>query len=135
MIKLALAFARAVTGFAIGRRPSPSETPSPAPEPPPPHPEPYYAEKEESMPTKEATPAKPARIKKPNAKPLTQRCWEGLTKHGPATADALARRVGATSLAVSKALAATKRRGLTTFRRTKKGENVHSAKGKAWPPK
>ncbi|HRE44946.1 MAG TPA: helix-turn-helix domain-containing protein [Terricaulis sp.] len=87
------------------------------------------------MPTTEATPAKPPRQKKPPAKPLTQRVWEALHKHGPATADAVARRSGATAQATSKALAALKARGLTTFRRTKKGENVHSAKGKAWPTK
>lgn len=66
-------------------------------------------------------------------KPLTQRCWEALNKHGPATTDTLAKRVGATSKATSKALAALKARKLSTFRKAKSGENVHSAKGKAWP--
>lgn len=72
---------------------------------------------------------------KTTRKPLTQRAWEALHKHGPATTDAVARRAGATSAATSKALASLKVRGLTTFRRTKKGENVHRAKGKAWPQK
>lgn len=66
-------------------------------------------------------------------KPLTQRAWEALKKHGPATTDVVAKRTGATAMAASKALAALKRRKLTAFAKSKDGENVHSAKGKAWP--
>lgn len=127
----ALALASGLMVMLFGARPAPRHgtlTPSPEPEPPPPptpHPTPYYAAEE----------IDPMTTPKKNAKPLTQRAWEALHKHGPATTDAVARRSGATAKATSKALAALKARGLTTFRRTKKGENVHSAKGKAWPTK
>lgn len=68
------------------------------------------------------------------AKPLTQRAWEMLHKRGSASTDTLARRLGATSRATSKALSGLKRRGLAGFRvGGESGENVWTAKGKAWP--
>ncbi len=67
-------------------------------------------------------------------KPLTQRAWEMLHKRGAASTDTLARRLGATSRATSKALSGLKRRGLASFRvAAESGENVWTAKGKAWP--
>jgi predicted HTH transcriptional regulator len=68
-------------------------------------------------------------------KALTQRAWEALKEHGPQTTDALASKLRTPSRAVGKALSQLKKRGLSTFRRSKSGENVHSAKGKTWPAK
>lgn len=52
-------------------------------------------------------------MKRPKKKdtPLTQRALAALTKHGPATTDALARRLGERSPAVSKAMSKNKLRG------------------------
>ncbi|GIK50369.1 MAG: hypothetical protein BroJett013_30660 [Alphaproteobacteria bacterium] len=53
--------------------------------------------------------------KKPQKKPLTQRVLDVLEKHGPATTDAVARKVRERSAAVSKALSKNKTRGRVTY--------------------
>jgi predicted ArsR family transcriptional regulator len=59
--------------------------------------------------------------------PLTARAHAALKKYGPATTDAVARRVRAKSHAVSKALSKLKARGLTAFT-VRSGEAVWRAK-------
>ena len=52
---------------------------------------------------------------KKKAKPLTQRVFEAVAKHGPATTDAIARRCGVKAPAAGKALSKNKSRALMDF--------------------
>lgn len=69
---------------------------------------------------------------KKKKKPLTQRVFEAVQKHGAATTDAIARRCGVKAEAAGKALSKNKGRGLQDFT-SRDGENVWRNIVKAWP--
>lgn len=84
---------------------------------------------EEESETEEADMAGNSKTKKP----LTQRVFEAVQKHGKATTDAIARRCGVKAAAAGKALSRNKSRGLQDFSENRDGENVWRNTVKAWP--
>jgi predicted ArsR family transcriptional regulator len=67
--------------------------------------------------------------KKPIA--LTVRAWGALKKHGPRTSDGLSKILRVSAPATQKALSKLKARGRASFARSRAGENVWRAVGKA----